>query len=335
MSSPVRLLLCSGSDREGASALADLVEEQTAWLRLSWYADESDDEDTLIDILAAADNSLSFTASPSSTTAISGTSLSRSLTRAMRLGAALVAGGVPDGQSAVIDCGEATAFASDLNDLHAIHRFATEVLRPELLMDTSGRAAHARISHVIKVLDELFLAVSHQGIMRCAVRPGSWLKMDLGRVVLDLAIVGIAVDGVAIAPAKKPIGVAEKNTFVRELADLGSRARVWRSGSLRAAPKGHRVDEFLSKDKGVSGVAEAAGGSSGEYIGTCDVSGVDSAELRVGIDGEFMVIASPRVRRWLPLPSTLVRCSPVSAGVDARGIHAHFVVNPALWPEGQ
>lgn len=333
MSSQVRLLLCSGSDREGASALADLVEEQTTWLRIAWCTDESDDDGALLDIFAAADYSFSPLTFSSKTTAISGTSLARSLARAIRLGAALVEGGVLDGKSVVLDCGEATAFASDLNDLHAMHRLATEVLRPELLMDDSGRAAHARVSHVIEVLDALFLSLSQRAVMRCAVRPGSWMKKDVGCVVLDLALLGIAVDGVAIAPAKKPIGVAERDEFARELADLSSLARVWRSGSLRAAPKGHRVDEFFVKDRGVSGVREAAGGSPGEYIGTCDARGVNSAELRVGVDGEYLVIASPRVRRWLPLPSTLVRCSPISAGVDEFGIHAHFVANPSLWPE--
>ncbi len=68
-------------------------------------------------------------------------------------------------------------------------------------------------------------------------------------------------------------------------------------------------------------------------MGEVVASGLDAAELRVGVLTEQLVLATPRVRRVLPLPSTLVRCAASDAGVDETGVHVHFSVEPSLWPE--
>jgi hypothetical protein len=255
-------------------------------------------------------------------------SLARSFASAERLVRASDAGA-----TLAVDCGEITAFIASVNDLHALRTVAADALRPELLMDESGRDVYARISGVLTVIDRVIALFGEESVVRLALRPGSFDTRLVREAVRDLAVLGLVTDGVVIAPMAKKRGREEVSSLRQSLQTDGLDVRVWRARTMRVAPKGAAAFDRLGRVLPVTSVGEARGAGAGEYIGTCAATGLDSADLRVGTHGEFLVLSTPSVQRLLPLPSTLVRCRPVDAGVDAQGVHVHFVADPALWPE--
>lgn len=233
----------------------------------------------------------------------------------------------------MVDCGEIAAFISSMNDLYALRLVAADALRPELLMDESGREVHARISAVLTVVDRVIALFSEESAVRLALRPGSFDAGLVHDAARDLAVLGLVTDGVVIAPMAKKRGREAVRSLRQALQADGLDVRVWRAGTMRVAPKGAAAFDRLGHGQAVTSVLELPGAGAGHYLGSCAATGLDSADLRVGILGEFLVLSTPCVQRLLPLPSTLVRCTPVDAGVDAQGVHVHFVADPALWPE--
>lgn len=237
------------------------------------------------------------------------------------------------GAPVAVDCGEIAAFISSVNDLRALREVGAHGLRPELLMDESGRAVHARISAVLTVIDRAIALLGEDSVVRLALRPGSFGSGLVREATRDLAVLGLVADGFVIAPMAKKRGREVVRSLRRSLQADGLDVRVWRARTMRAAPKDASVFDRLGQVRPVTSVRESRGAGAGEYLGTCAATGLDSADLRVGTHGEFLVLSTPSVQRLLPLPSTLVRCTPVDAGVDAQGVHVHFVADPALWPE--
>ncbi len=186
---------------------------------------------------------------------------------------------------------------------------------------------------MIEELDLLFARLGDDAVVRLAMRPGMFPSGQLADLALDLSVLGLVLDGVVIAPATKERGKRQVARCRGELKAAALDARVWRASTMRAAPKGCDADGRLGLGRGVTRVTESPGRRAGEYAGACAGQGLDSPGLRIGTCAEYLVLATPRVRRLLALPSTLVRCTPVSAGVDSTGAHVHFTAAASLWPE--
>jgi hypothetical protein len=256
------------------------------------------------------------------------TAVAKSLDRAL-----LICGALDQDSTFVIDCGEIAQFLDDVNDVRALREIAQQAMRPELLMDVAGRKLQAQLSAAIQALDGLFETLSTQAVVRLAVRPGSYPSGEISEIALDCSVLGLILDCVVVAPAEKKIGKSEARRFLSQFSESSSDIQVVHAAEMKAGPKGQQVQQRCTEGAAIGSVREIAGVNRGQYIGEVLASGLDSAELRVGVLDENLVLASPRVRRVLPLPSTLVRCAPIDAGVDATGVHIHFSVEPSLWPE--
>jgi len=327
VSSPIRILLCSGSDSELSAQLASHAIKKLGWTRLGWATPQHEnDESALFLALLEATGTQAHTAGSSQAWSV--TSVAKSLDRAL-----LICGALDQDSAFVIDCGEISQFLDDVNDVRALRAIAQQAMRPELLMDVAGRQLHAQISAAIQALDGLFETLGTQAVLRLAVRPGSYPSGEISEIALDCAVQGLVLDCVVVAPAGKKIGTSEVLNFKGDLSEARPDIPVVRAEEMRAGPKGQQVQERCTEGVALGSVREIAGVNRGQYIGEVLASGLDSAELRVGVLDENLVLATPRVRRVLPLPSTLVRCAPIDAGVDATGVHLHFSFEPSLWPE--
>ncbi len=327
MSSPIRILLCSGSDAGISTQLALHAAKKSGWVPIDWANPSAENEESpfylaLLNALGVSDAAVAVAEAWSST------SIVRSVIHALATWNSL------DAESRfVIDCGEISKFLAELNDVRALREIALHAMRPELLMDDAGRHLHAQLSGSIQALEALFESLTTQAVVRVAVRPGSFAVGEISRIALDCAVLGLVLDCVVVAPAGKKIGTSEVLRFKGDLSEARPDIPVVRAEEMRAGPKGHLVHERCTDALAVGSVREHPGPDSGTYVGEVLASGLDSAELRVGVLHEHLVLATPRVRRVLPLPSTLVRCTPRDAGVDEAGAHINFSVEPSLWPE--
>lgn len=326
MSSLLRLLLCSGLERESASALSATAAADVNVTPLPW-SDPADDA-SCSDVLRVVQSDGVGHHASAAATAWQGSSLVRAFAAAKRVVRACDAG-----EPVVVDCGDLASFVSSVNDVHVLRHVAAGALRPELLMDEAGRDIHARVSTMLQIIDAFTSLVAQEGALRLAVRPESVTPPTLVDVLRDLSVVGLHVDGVVIAPVGKKRGRAEVRVLRRVLDEQAADIRVWRASRMRAAPKSAGTLDRLGSGQAVTTVLEYAGAQVGEYVGTCAAHFLDSADMRVGVQGEFLVLATSNVQRLLPLPSTLLRCRPVDAGVDAGGVHVHFRADASLWPE--
>jgi hypothetical protein len=252
--------------------------------------------------LALLDASGAQTHTTGSAEAWSVTAVALSLKRALLICEAL------DTDSAfVIDCGEISAFLADLNDVRALREIAPHAVRPELLMDVAGRQLHAQLSDAIQVLDGLFETLSTQAVVRLAVRPGSYPSGEISGIALDCAVLGVVLDCVVVASAEKKMGKSEVRRFLRELHESSPDIQVVRAAGMKAGPKGAQVQQRCFEGSAIGSVQELAGVNRGHYLGEVLASGLNSAELRVGVLDENLVLATPRVRRAPALPRWPVR----------------------------
>jgi hypothetical protein len=327
VSSPIRILLCSGSDSEISAQLASRAKKKLSWTRLRWATSQHEDEQSAL-FLALLEASGAQTHAAGPAQAWSVTAVAKSLDRAL-----LICDALEEESAFVLDCGEISQFIDDVNDARAIREIAQHAMRPELLMDDAGRQLHAQLSAITQALDGLFETISSQAVLRLAVRPGTYPSGKISEIALDCAVLGLVLDCVVVAPAEKKIGKSEVRRFLSELAESCPDVQVVRAFEMKAGPKGQQVEQRCTQGTAIGSVREIAGVNRGQYIGEVLASGLNSAELRVGVLDENLVLATPRVRRVFPLPSTLVRCAPIDAGVDATGVHIHFSVEPSLWPE--
>jgi hypothetical protein len=327
VSSPIRILLCSGSDCEVSAQLASHAIKKLGWTRLDWATPQHENDESAM-FLALLEATGAQAHAAGSAQAWSVTSVAKSLDRALLIWSAL-----DQDSSFVIDCGEVSQFLDDVNDVRALREIAQQAMRPELLMDVAGRQLHAQLSAAIQAVDGLFETLGTQAVLRLAVRPGSYPSGEISEIALDCAVQGIVLDCVVVAPAEKKIGKSEARRLLSEFSRSSSDIHVVHAREMKAGPKGQQVQQRCTEGVAIESVREIAGVNRGQYIGEVLASGLDSAELRVGVLDENLVLATPRVRRVLPLPSTLVRCAPIDAGVDATGVHIHFSVEPSLWPE--
>ena len=327
MSSPIRILLCSGSDSEISAQLASHAKNKLGWTLLRWATPQLANEESAV-FLKLLEASGAQTHTAGSAEAWSSTSVAKSLDRAL-----LICGAIDEDSAFVIDGGEISQFLDDVSDVRALREIAQHAMRPELLMDDAGRQLHAQLSAMTQALDGLFESLSTQAVLRLAVRPGSYPSGEISEIALDCAVLGLILDCVVVAPVEKKIGKPEVRRFLSELAESSPDIHVVRASEMKTGPKGHPVQQRCTEGAAIGSVREIAGVNRGQYIGEVLASGLDSAELRVGVLDENLVLATPRVRRVLLLPSTLIRCAPIDAGVDATGVHLHFSFEPSLWPE--
>jgi hypothetical protein len=327
VSSPIRILLCSGTDTAIATQLAQRAAKKSGWPCIKWASPTADGDGShfylaLLDALGVVESAAAVTESWTSTSVV------RSISQTLRIKDL-----TGEFSAVVIDCGEITQFLDDVNDVRALREVAKQALRPELLMDSVGRDLHAEISGAVEALDTVLESFTSESVVRLAVRSGSYPSGEISEVALDCAVLGLHLDYVVVVPAKKKMGKAEVRRLLSDLAQSRSDIRVVHAEDMKAGPSGQQIEHRCSEGVAVGFVRESAEGNRGQYLGEVLASGLNSAELRVGVLDENLVLATPRVRRVLPLPSTLVRCTPIDAGVDATGVHIHFAAEPSLWPE--
>ena len=341
-----RLILIAGADATGASALAHRTLEAAGdeGLRAVLvdgtrpYLDDDDDAGTsTVDSLTAALTRVLGEAGADPIAAADWVGLP-SISALATLSAAVDA--LDEADVVVVDAGGLAQVRVLVETPVAVVRLLDSVLTPRLAMHrtsagesvlfdafSSARVDALRLVHALRRPDATVRLVTP------AVEAVAHATQEALAV---LALLGVAVDGIAVTGMPRSGDGASKQArrHAQALVDAleVDGVTVWSAGRRgRPAPKGRSPVAVLGAVPGLDDARLHVEVGDEELTVDIPLAHAARADVRVGLQGERLVVESARVRRWLDLPSVLRRCVAVRAERTSTGLRVVFVPDPATW----
>lgn len=254
------------------------------------------------------------------------------------LGAAVRA--LDDVDAVVVDAGDFTRVRTLVEAPLAVVRLLDSVLTPRLAMQRTAAGDPALFdAFSLARLDALRLTQ----VLR---RPDTTVRLITGiddsgcartlATAAALSVLGVTVDGIAATDVPRASDGASKSARRAAEAALARLAvdgiAVWSAGRrCRPAPKGRSPFAGLDALPALDDARLEVVAGEEEFTLDLPLAHAARSDVRVGVQGDRLVVDAVGARRWIDLPSVLRRCLPVHAVRTPTGLRLEFVPDPATW----